>query len=64
MKSNLVDLSMQLHHETAKAILVSDDGEREHAIWLAKSQIEFEHKKNGIVVVTMPEWVAVEKKLM
>lgn len=64
MKSDLHDFEMQLHHETAKAVLVSDDGVREHAIWLPKASIEFEQKGKGIVTVTMPEWFAVEKGLL
>ncbi len=64
-KSDLIDVSMQLHHETPKAILVSDDGDKSKAVWLPLSQIEFEHKgSSGIVVVTMPEWLATEKGLV
>lgn len=62
--SDLVDLTMQLHHETSKAILVSDDGDKEHAVWLPLSQIEFERKKSGLVEVTLPEWLALEKELI
>lgn len=61
MKSDLVDLELQLHHETEKAILVSDDGDREKAVWLAKSLIEIEPKRRGVVLVTMPEWMARDK---
>ncbi|MBY6239856.1 hypothetical protein [Methylosinus sp. Sm6] len=64
MKSDLVDLTMQLHHETPKAILVSDAGDRDKAVWLPKSHVEFERKKQGVVVVTLPEWMAIEKKLL
>lgn len=64
MKSDLVDLTMQLHHETPKAILVSDDGDRDKAVWLPKSHAEFEMKQKGVVIVTLPEWMAIEKKLL
>lgn len=72
MKSDLHDLTMQLHHETDRAVLVSDDGEREHAVWLPKSRIEMERcaewagAKPGcaIVVVTLPERLAIEKGLL
>lgn len=63
-RSNLIDLTVQLHQETPKAILVSDDGDSEHGVWLAKSLIEFEPKANGIVGVTLPEWLAVERRLV
>ncbi|MGH7935713.1 MAG: hypothetical protein ACREF8_01730 [Chthoniobacterales bacterium] len=60
----LVDLTLQLHHETDRAILVSDDGDAEKAVWLAKSQIEFELKSKGIVDVTCPIWLAKERRLI
>lgn len=63
-KSDLIDVTMQLHHETPKAVLVSDDGDKERAVWLPLSQCEIERKSNGIVIVTMPEWLATEKGLV
>lgn len=63
-KSDLVDLTMQLHVETAKAVLVSDDGEKQNAVWLPLSQIEIEKQRNGVVIVTLPEWLAIEKGLV
>jgi hypothetical protein len=63
-KSDLVDLTMQLHHENARAILVSDDGDRDNAVWVPLSHCEIEHKASGIVIVTMPEWLALDKGLL
>lgn len=65
-KSDLVDLTMHLHAETDAAILVSDDGDKARAVWLPKSQIEFERNRGpGFTVeVTMPEWLATEKGLV
>jgi hypothetical protein len=63
-KSDLVDLTVQLHHETGKAVLVSDDGDRDHAVWLPLSQVEIERKPNGVVIVTLPEWLATDKGLV
>lgn len=40
-RSDLVDVTMTLHIETANAIRVSDDGDKEKGVWLPKSQIEF-----------------------
>ncbi len=64
MKSDLVDVTVQLHHATDRAVLVSDDGDREKAIWIPLSQCEVEKRPNGIAVVTMPEWMALEKGLI
>ena len=65
-KSELVDLMVQKHVQTAKAILVSETGEEKDAVWLPLSQIEVEPAKGkpGVVVVTMPEWLAMDKKLI
>lgn len=63
-KSDLIDVTVQLHHETEKAILVSDDGDRDKAVWLPLSQVEIERKSKGIVIVTMPEWLAADKGLV
>ena len=59
MKSDLIDCAVQLHHETEKAWLVSDDGERDHAVWIPKSQAEL---ADG--VLTLPEWLATDKGLI
>lgn len=64
MSERLTDVSVMLHHETEKAILVSDDGEKSKAIWLPKSQVEFVHKQRGMIEVTLPEWLATDKGLV
>ena len=64
MKSDLIDVTMQLHHRTDRAILVSDDGDKDNAVWLPLSQVEVLTKENGIIEVTMPGWLAVEKGLV
>lgn len=64
MKSDLIDLTMQLHHETEKAVLVSDDGVRANAMWLPKNTVEVEAKEGGVVIVTLPEWLAFAKGLV
>lgn len=65
MKSYLVDLTLQRHHETDGAILVSNDGDRKKAVWLPRSCIEILVKdaSKGIVVVTMAERLAIDKGL-
>jgi hypothetical protein len=64
MKSDLVDVTMQVHARTAKAIRVSDDGDDKRAVWLPLSQCEVEEKSAGIVIVTLPEWLAIDKGLV
>lgn len=63
-KSDIIDIKMQKHAETSKAILASDDGDKEKAVWLPKSQIEIEEDKDGYIIVSLPEWLAMEKKLV
>ena len=64
MKSDLVDVTVQIHAETEKAILVPDDGKRERAVWLPHSQIEIDKKSLSVAVVTLPEWLAKDKGLI
>ena len=62
MKSDLVDIQLEILNETDKAVRVSDG---EHICWLPKSQIEIERRsKAGGAIVTMPEWLAIEKELV
>lgn len=63
MKSDLVDIEVTVHHETEKAVLVSDDGDRKRAVWLPKSAIEI--AGDGLrVTVTLPERLAIDKGLV
>ncbi len=62
--SDLVDITMQVHARTAKAIRVSDDGDEAKAIWLPLSQVEVEEKRDGMIIVTMPEWLAIQRGLV
>lgn len=53
----LIDLALELRHETKFAFLVHD-GDRE--VWLPKSQVEY-HNDN---IFTLPEWLAKDKGLI
>lgn len=66
MKSDLVDVDVQLHHETEKALLVSTDGDKAKAKWVPKSQCEISEPKKGSVVrqLTCPQWLAKDKELI
>lgn len=58
-RSDLIDVAVQVHAETEKAWLVSDTGERKDAVWIPKSQAELDEG-----VLTLPEWLATEKKFV
>lgn len=62
-KSDIIDVSVMLHHETEKAWLVSDDGEKDNGVWIPKSQAELE-KDGNIYVLSLPEWLAKDKGLI
>jgi hypothetical protein len=55
-----VEVYFDLVGETDKAIKVSDGVS---VLWLPKSQIRVEKRKDG-VVVWMPEWLAKEKEII
>jgi hypothetical protein len=59
-KSNLVDIAVTLHHETEKAVLVSDSGERATAVWVPKAACEIE-RRGKVWILTLPERVARDK---
>ena len=62
MKSDLVDVAVCRMAETDKAILVSETGEKENAVWLPKSQVEIENDGHAnFVTVTLPQWLAKDK---
>ena len=60
--SDLIDIEVDLKHETDKAYLVSD-GDRE--VWVPKSQCEFEMSDTPPYgTLTLPEWLAEDKELI
>jgi hypothetical protein len=56
----LIDMELEVRHVTERGVLVSD-GEKE--VWLPLSQVEI-NKETETTVVTMPEWLAIEKELI
>jgi len=60
-QSDIIDVCLELHHQTEKAILVSDDGIQKNAKWLPLSQIEVEKNKDGTITVTAPQWLLKDK---
>lgn len=59
-KSNLIDLAVEIRHETANAWLVHD-GHRD--VWVPKSQCEVTETR-GPSIITLPEWLAKAKELI
>lgn len=65
MKSDLVDIAVCMHAMTDKAILVSEDNDKDKAVWLPRSQIEVENDGHAnFITVTLPEWLAHDKGLI
>jgi hypothetical protein len=65
VRSDLVDLTLNLMAEKPLAIAVTDPAKVCHGfIWLPRSQIEFVAKGKGMVEVTLPSWLAKEKGLL
>lgn len=60
-ESDLVDLDLDLIHQTDRAFLVSDGNAK---VWLPKSAVEYEEKKPGHGTFTMPEKLAADKGLV
>jgi hypothetical protein len=65
MKSNLIDLVVEITHETDKALLVHD-GDKSKAVWLPKSAVEvsLDDPIPGVATITLPEPLAIEKGLV
>ena len=65
MSREKVTLTLVVHHETDRAILVSDDGDRKKAEWLPLSQInitrEWAEGDDEGIEVEVPLWLAEEK---
>lgn len=63
--SDLHDFTLTLRQERPLSIAVSDPSKPGAPwIWLPKSHIEMERKGGAVVVVTVPEWLAVNKGLL
>ena len=60
----LTQVTMKEHYRTDKGILVSETGKKSDAIWLPLSQLDVEEKPNDVVILTMPEWLAIKSGLV
>lgn len=60
-----VEVEVKIHFETEKALLVSGDGEKDHAVWIAKSLIEvIDEGEKAYAILTIPQYLAEEKELV
>ena len=64
MASDEYELDLFLHHETEKAIKVSDSGDEEDAVWLPRSQVQIMYQRDDLITVVMSEKLAQEKELV
>jgi hypothetical protein len=55
--SKIIEVSLFLHYETDKALLLSETGEKKDAVWVPKSQVE----NYGDGTYGMKESLAIEK---
>ena len=64
MKSDIIDVDVEVVHRTEKAVLVHT-GIKEKAVWLPLSQVALSQSGfAGIEVLTLPEWLALDKGLI
>lgn len=60
----LTCLALVVHHETPKALLVSDTGDRARAVWIPKSMVAIEPPQQlCFIVATMSKGFAEQKRL-
>lgn len=61
----LTCLALVVHHQTDRALLVSDSGDRAKAIWIPKSMVSIEQPWNlCFIVATMASGFARQKRLI
>jgi hypothetical protein len=61
-RSNLIDIDVEIVRETEKAVLVQSFLRDE--VWLPKSLIEIERRRDGLATITLSERLAIEKGLV
>lgn len=66
MSRATIEVTLELHVETARAYLLSDDGNKDNAEWLPKSLVSavmpVKNRKNpDIASYHMPEWAAKDR---
>ena len=64
-RSDIEDVMGEIVHETSQAVLFHT-GIKEQAVWLPKSQIEIhvDDPAPGLVTISAPEWLLIDKGLV
>lgn len=62
----LVDLLLYVHQGTDRAWLVSLTGHSDSGVWLPKAEVEVERRagERELADITIPEWLAIERRLV
>jgi hypothetical protein len=64
-RSDIIDLTLEAKANRPLAIAVVDPAKPGASwVWLPKSKIEIETRGSGVVVVSLPSWLAKEKGLI
>jgi hypothetical protein len=64
-RSDLYDVEVVVHARTAKAVLVSSDGDKKKAVWVPLSQCEVTNESLGATItLTAREWLLKDKGLI
>lgn len=61
--SEFLDTTVEIHQETDRAILASEDGDEGSAVWLPLSQIEINARRGSVADISVPGWLAEERGL-
>lgn len=56
-----IEITGTIEAETERAILLNDGARK---VWIPKSQLEDVERRGGIAIITMAEWLAIEKELV
>ncbi|MCA2013480.1 hypothetical protein LCM17_18460 [Cereibacter sphaeroides] len=62
--TDFFDTTVQIHSETDRAILVSEDGDEFEAVWLPLAEIEVNKRRGAIADVSIPDWLAADRGLV
>lgn len=62
--TNEAQLTVYQHWSTKKALLISTNGDEKDAKWVQSSLVTVHQHNRNVLVITMPERVAVKKGLM
>lgn len=70
-QTQLIDVACKIMQERPASIAVADGTMEMHEgrerlkwFWLPRSQIEIDKQPDGSAIVTMPEWLTIEKGLV